>query len=104
MMSKTFGTTGNKIDSLIQDLQELAQAHKIGKLVLFGSRARGDCQERSDVDLAIFGVSREKALPFLFAVEELPTLLKFDLVVVDEDTDPVLLDEISRDGVSLYVQ
>ena len=34
--------------------------------------------------------------------EELPTLLRFDLVAVEPDTSPALLAEIQRDGVILY--
>ena len=34
---------------------ELAQRHRVHKVILFGSRARGDNWERSDVDLAATG-------------------------------------------------
>ena len=36
------------------------------------------------------------------ALEELPTLLEFDLVCVDANTSPKLLDNIEREGVTLY--
>lgn len=36
------------------------------------------------------------------ALEDLPTLLEFDLVCVDADTDPALLERIKEEGVMLY--
>ena len=42
-------------DSLYHDLVRMADKHHIQKLILFGSRARGDQRERSDVDLAVCG-------------------------------------------------
>jgi predicted nucleotidyltransferase len=35
--------------------QQLARAHNVEKIILFGSRARGDNRPRSDLDLAIYG-------------------------------------------------
>lgn len=83
-------------------LANLAQAHQVSKLVLFGSRARGNATERSDIDLAAFGVPSEHQAPFRLALDELPTLLKLDLVFIESDTSPLLLSEIERDGVVLY--
>ena len=74
----------------------------VERVVLFGSRARGDNHERSDIDLAVFGLSPELAGRFRQALEDLPTLLSFDLVCVDERTSPALLENINREGVTLY--
>ena len=42
---------------------------------------------------------------FYFAVEEeLQTLLKFDLVHITENTNPALLQNIQKFGVTLYEQ
>ena len=71
------------------------------KIVLFGSRARGDHTERSDIDLAVYGMPPEGRAGFRLDLEELPTLLKFDVVHVDERTDQALKDNIEKDGVAL---
>ena len=71
-------------------LAQLAKDCGARKLVLFGSRARGDNRPRSDIDLAVFGM------------DDLPTLLKYDVVFIDDYTSPELLAEIDRDGVILY--
>lgn len=88
-----------KLYILIAALGEKYQAEKI---VLFGSRARGDHKERSDIDLAIYGMPKENHAHFWMDVDDLPTLLQFDLVHVTEDTDAELMKNIEKDGVTLY--
>lgn len=90
------------IQTLSPRLARLAAQAGASRLVLFGSRARGDCHDRSDIDLAIFGMPAGQQARFALAVDELPTLLKFDLVFITPDTNPHLIDEIEKDGVLLY--
>jgi len=81
---------------------ELAKKYGIKKLILFGSRARGDNWERSDIDLAISGGDRVR---FTLDVDEsdiVPTLLMLDVVDLDEPCNEELLESIKRDGVVLY--
>ena len=59
-------------------------------MVLFGSRAHSNHRERSDIDLAVYGLTPTQAGRMRLALEELPTLLEFDLVCVDEHTAPAL--------------
>ena len=89
-------------DALLPQLAALARDADASRLVLFGSRARGDDRERSDIDLAVFGLDAAQAGRLRLALEELPTLLEFDLVCVDANTSPKLLDNIEREGVTLY--
>ena len=81
---------------------ELAKKYGVKKVILFGSRARGDNWERSDIDLAISGGDRVR---FTLDVDEsdiVPTLLMFDVVDLDEPCNEDLLESIKRDGVVLY--
>ena len=57
---------------------------EVEKVVLFGSRARGDCREASDIDLAVFTSGRafKDKLLFTEQIDQLDTLLKIDLVFV----------------------
>ena len=71
------------------------------RVVLFGSRARGDNHPRSDIDLAVYGLPLEMRPAFRMQLDELPTLLEFDLVFITEQTDAKLLANIERDGVIL---
>ena len=81
---------------------ELARKCGVKKVILFGSRARGDNWERSDIDLAISGGD---GVRFTLDVDEsdiVPTLLMFDVVDLDEPCNEDLLESIKRDGVVLY--
>lgn len=83
--------------------QKLMPFPEVERIVLFGSRARGDAMPRSDIDLAI---SCPRADPKVWsdiveAAEEAPTLLMIDLVRMDT-APPELLAEIAREGRVLY--
>ena len=83
-----------------EDIVRLAERHGIQKIILFGSRARGDNRERSDIDLAVSGGNIGE---FAEAVdEEAWTLLMFDVVNLDRGITAELAAEIERDGVVLY--
>lgn len=86
---------------LIAQIAEAAQQLGAEKLVLFGSRARGTHRASSDIDLAVYGLEPQKTLALKNALEELETLLKFDLIPVCAGTDRLLLAEIDKDGVVL---
>lgn len=92
------------MEKILSNLKTLAEKHQAKKLILFGSRARGDFRERSDIDIAVWGMEKEKECLFSSDVDDLPTLLKFDIVFVSEHTTPALLKNIEKDGVILYEQ
>lgn len=82
------------------DIIRIAQKNNIEKVILFGSRARGDNGERSDVDLAVSGGN---IIDFTYDIEEMAwTLLMFDVVDLDRNISGELRQEIERDGVVLY--
>ncbi len=83
-------------------LARLGDEYSAEKIVLFGSRARGDNREKSDIDIAVYGLDKNKRVRFSESVDELPTLLKFDIIFIDGTTDPVLIKNIEKDGVILY--
>ena len=90
----------NLPNTICEGVVRLARKYGLSRVVLFGSRARGDSWERSDVDLAVAGGD---VVRFSLDVdEELPTLLMFDVVNLDGPVQPELLEEIQRDGVLLY--
>jgi predicted nucleotidyltransferase len=64
-------------------LGRLFTAHPVvAKVIVFGSRARGDAEERSDIDLAIVAptATSRQWLDIVFALEEMDTLLSIDVV------------------------
>ncbi len=86
---------------LYRQIVQLGKEHGAGKIVLFGSRARGDHRPRSDVDIAVYGMPEPNQSAFRLGLEELPTLLQFDVVFVTDQTSPTLVANIEKDGVPI---
>ena len=90
------------MEELYKQLAALARQHGARRLVLFGSRARGDNRYNSDVDLAVYGMPEQNQAAFWMDCEELPTLLKLDVVHIQPGMNPQFLKKIEKDGVTLY--
>ena len=90
----------NLLQPIVDSIAGLARQCNLDKLILFGSRARGDNRERSDIDLAIQG--GDTVAFAVSADEDIPTLLMFDVVDLDKPVQKELLEEIRRDGVVIY--
>lgn len=90
-----------KLDMEIQNqMIVLAKKFQIEKMILFGSRARGDSRKTSDIDLAVSGGN---VTGFRLAVDdEVRTLLMFDVVNLDEPVQKPLLQSIESEGIVLY--
>lgn len=81
-------------------IKEVINKNNKYKFVLFGSRARGDYKDTSDIDLAIKeNVSREDQYKIMNEMDILDIIYKIDLVFIDNNTKAELLESISRDGV-----
>jgi uncharacterized protein len=81
----------------------LAAFPEVERIVLFGSRAKGDAEPRSDIDIAISCPAGDTRtwLDICRVAEEAETLLKIDLVRL-EDTDQAFRRRIEREGKVLY--
>ena len=78
----------------------LARKYRVEKLILFGSRARGDWRAASDIDLAVSGGDFPR---FALDIEEAAdTLLKFDMVNLNGPVQEELLDQIWKEGIVVY--
>ena len=75
------------------------------RVILFGSRARGDAGPRADVDLAVDapGLAPREWLRLADMVDEADTLLKIDLVRLDE-VPPELRARIEAEGRTVHGQ
>lgn len=90
----------------LTQIREIATRYKIDKLVLFGSRARGDHSPVSDYDIAVFGkhLSPLDKACFCADTDEIETLKKIDIVFVHDSATDELIENITRDGVILAEQ
>lgn len=86
-------------------VEQIRRWPSVEKIILFGSRARSDHDERSDIDLGIDcpDASTEEWAEIWNIVDEAPTLLNVDLVRLDE-VDDALREAIEREGVLLYAR
>ena len=75
----------------------------VERILLFGSRAKGDAEARSDIDIAVACPAADTRtwLDICRVAEEAETLLKIDLVRL-EDTDQEFRQRIEREGKVLY--
>lgn len=85
---------------VIEEIRALAEKYHVRKVILFGSRARGDYKRTSDIDLAVEGGDFERFA--LDVDEETFTLLKYDIVNLEREMQPELRESIRREGRILY--
>lgn len=88
---------------IVSEIRNIAGKYLIRKIVLFGSRARGDNNPKSDIDLAIYtlpGFSGKGH--FVGDIEDLETLLKIDIVFINEESGKKLINNILEEGVVIY--
>lgn len=85
---------------VIEELRGLARKYQIRRVILFGSRARGDYHRTSDIDLAVSGGD---ILRFaLDADEETSTPLKYDIINLDQKINEELRKSIWTEGKTIY--
>lgn len=88
---------------LYQFIQKLSQLEFVKRIILFGSRARGDHQPTSDIDLAIECPTATDYdwLSILVVIDDADTLLKIDCIRLDQSPQE-LTAKINREGKVLY--
>ena len=95
----------NSVDLDYEFITRLKNLPFVEKIILFGSRARGDQASRSDIDLAIVcpQASESEWFDLLQIIDTADTLLKIDCVRFDElPAEAILKKNIETDGVTLY--
>ncbi|MEI8038132.1 MAG: nucleotidyltransferase domain-containing protein [Verrucomicrobiota bacterium] len=82
----------------------LALHPQIEKAVVYGSRAKGNYRNGSDIDLTLFGegLDLNELLRIMNELDDLLLPYTIDLSIFATLTHPALLDHIRRVGVTLY--
>ena len=87
-------------EQVIKEITALAEKYAITKVVLFGSRARGDYHRASDIDLAVYGGD---VISFSLDVEEhTSTLLTYDVIDMNKNHQEGILESIKKEGKVIY--
>lgn len=90
-------------EKLVYKIQEIGEKYKVERILLFGSRARGDYKPTSDIDLAVYPVAGFMRRGYFSSeIDDLETLLKIDVVFIDAHTDTKLVENINKEGVVIY--
>lgn len=92
-------------NDLKNELSNIFSKYKeIKKVVIFGSRARGDYKKTSDVDICLFGNKVDHAVlsKVWFDIEEINTYLSFDIINYNELVKKELINNILKDGIEIY--
>ena len=82
-----------------------ARYPQVDKAVLYGSRAKGNYKNGSDIDLSLCGGADLTLRVFYRIMDELDDLLlpyTIDLSICVNITDPDVLEHIQRAGVTFY--
>ena len=101
--SKPYGLTLGQIAAI----REVFRHHvKIGKAILYGSRAKGNYRAGSDIDLTLQGEDLSFSDLVRIATELDDLLLPFniDLSLLQSIENPDLIAHINRVGVDFYVK
>lgn len=84
-------------------LSTIRQNTRISSIILFGSRAKGNFKDGSDIDLAIKGTELDTGdiVSISVHLDELELPWKIDLVNFSVIADKALIDHIDRRGIIL---
>jgi len=101
VQTKKFGIEEEILDKIVEIFKKYKQ---VKKACIFGSRARGDYKRGSDVDICIW-LEDDVENPIYKIedeLEEVDTILLFDIVVFSSITKESLKDSIIKEGVVIY--
>ena len=93
-------------DNTVLAIQNVLKTHfEIQKVIIYGSRAKGNYKNGSDVDLVIIGpkLSVSELLQLENELDELLLPYKFDLSLYHYIDNADLLDHIKRIGLVFYL-
>lgn len=96
-----YGLEDHIIDQIIDRLKNFVF---IEKVVIYGSRAKGNFKEGSDIDLCLYGkeIDRSSLLRVELALDDLLLPYTFDLSAYNLLTNPELIAHINRRGIIFF--
>lgn len=92
-------------DTVIKELQDVFRRHaNIKKVLIFGSRSKGNYREGSDIDLAVVGnnIDYNQLLSILCEIDDLGLLYSVDLLDYSKKKGTPIGDHIDRMGQVFY--
>jgi len=98
---RKYGLLESDINELISLLQK---NQSINKIILFGSRAKGNFENGSDIDIAFKGsnLKLDDILSAKIELDKLSLPYKVDIILFDRIKEKELSDHIERVGIILF--
>lgn len=95
---------GLSIDTISQITRKIAENPNVNKIILFGSRAKGNPRQGSDIDLAVWGnsLSLNDLLEMSVKMEKMEIAYKVDIIHFEKTENKDVLEHIRRVGIILY--
>lgn len=95
---------GLKESTLGSIIDVFARYPKIDKVLLYGSRAKGNYKKGSDIDLALVGenINMQDLHKILLELDKLYLPYGFDLVIFEKIKNKDLVENINRLGITIY--
>jgi len=102
-MSQDFGLKENDISMIIEVLKLFPE---IEKVVIYGSRAKGNHRNGSDIDLTLIGknLNLDNLNRLSSKLDDLLLPYLFDISIYDKIDNPDLINHIDRIGKSFYLR
>lgn len=88
------------INEIVDQVTEICKRNKVEHLSLFGSYARGNFTDTSDIDFIVYGV--KDMIKLKDEVDEIMTLKKIDLFDYDEVCSSYLREDMDKYGRKIY--
>lgn len=92
-------------DTVIKELQDVFRQYaNIKKVLIFGSRSKGNYRAGSDIDLAVIGtnIDYRQLLEIQTQIDDLEMLYSIDLLNYDSKVGTPIGDHIDRVGQVFY--
>lgn len=92
-------------ENVLEDIINIFAKHsKVEKVLLYGSRAKGNYKRGSDIDLTLVGknINMQDINRIYLELDELYLPYSFDLSVFEKIENKALIDHINRVGIIIY--
>ena len=90
---------------VIKEIRDVFEKHhNINEVIIFGSRAKGNYKECSDIDLAVKGddISYNQLLDISNQIDDIGILYKVDIIDYGKDMKNLIVRHIDRVGKLFY--
>ena len=86
---------------IIEKIKNIATRNNV-KIIIFGSRARGNYKPTSDIDLAVIeNITEEQKYKIIDEIDQIDSEYKIDLVFAQNIKNRKFFNEIKKEGIVL---